>query len=275
MPGSPSAFHPAPHLAGAFPAPFPGGGVLAFSSLGSLWVASHPTPISFPLSGLPGFPCFLPGRLRGFTTPASLPAPPLVGVWIEPFPLHELRSSSSAFASWESRWGRPRASPSDPRAKARAPRTAEARALGRALGLPGEGSADPARRGGLASAPVVFPGGTKSPRVPPPWDPRNSRFRLEWGAGNAAWKLWGPGPGPRAISGLRRHRRSRLDPCTSESYGLGLCFSLRRSSPPVFPAPTLTGGRPGGAAVLAAAPRGCVEEAAAARRRGWLLSLVI
>lgn len=216
MPGSPSAFHPAPHLAGTFPVLFPGGGcpclLLSWESLGRLPPHPHQLPTLW-VAGISLFPTRAPA---GFYHPGFAARSPFSRCLDLALSLHELRSASTAFASWESWWGRPRASPYGPRAEARAPRKAEAPALWRALGLPGEGSADPASGGGLASAPVVFPGGTKSPRVPTPWDP-DSRFRLEWGAGNAAWKLWGPGPspGPRAISGLRRHRRSRLYPCTS------------------------------------------------------------
>ena len=134
------------------------------------------------------------GRLRGFTPRISLPVA-LFSRWLgssffsrlPPTPRRELHFASTALGSWEMWWSRLRCSALRPHAEAWASLKAKAQAIGCGWIFQ--------RRGqcrhrevceASASVPEVFPGGTKSLRVPPPRDQRHSGFWLEWGAGNQA-----------------------------------------------------------------------------------------
>ena len=85
-----------------------------------------------------------------------------------------------------------RGSPLRPHAEAWASLKAKAQALGCGWIFQRRGQCRP-REVWVASAsvPAVFPGGTKSLRVPPPRDQRHSGFWLEWGAGNQASQACG------------------------------------------------------------------------------------
>lgn len=210
---------------------------LAWESLGRL----PPHPTGFPLPGLPGFPCFLRGRLRGFTPgfAARSPFSRLLG----PALSRRLRELGG---------GGPHAPAATP-ARGWAPPKAEARAAGcawifqrRAVETRGGREASPRRLG--------LPGCYESPRSPSP-GPRNALFGLEWGAGSAASEALGRAGGggdprtlvpPAAVSFPRLFRSLWcLCPCASESFGLGLRLSVRPPPPSVHPP---SGGRPGAAA---------------------------
>lgn len=217
-----------------------------------------PHPTGFPLPGLPGFPCFLRGRLRGFTPGFAARSP-----WVQPFP--------AAFASWEA------AGLTLPRRPPRGVGLHRRLRLG-PRGAPGSsrgGQWRPAEVGRPRLGASVFPAATKA-RDPPPRGRGTPSSGSNGERGARRRKLWGGG----AIPGLWCPR----PPCPFHAFfGLcGVCVpvplspsasdSVSLSAPHLHPCTLPRAGgrgrrRPGGGVAAAAA--------AAARRRGWLLSLVI
>lgn len=152
-------------------------------------------------------------------------------------------------------WSRLRCSPLRPHAEAWASLKAKAQAIGCGWIFQRRGQCRPREVcEAFASVPEVFPGGTKSLRVPPPRDQRHSGFWLEWGAGNQASQaseMRGQFPDFDAIGRLIFPRLFRSLSClyrsVSESFSV-----LDSASLSVLPlsqctlSPTSTGGRPGG-----------------------------
>lgn len=125
--------------------------------------------------------------------------------------------------------------------------------------------------------PAAFPGGSKA-ASPSPAGPEESHSGSD--GERETRPLEALGSGTQAIPGLRRHRRSRpfhalFGLCRAcIPVPLSLAVSTPFFSPPHHLLPC-TLPQPSPAGHPEASLRGCVEEAAAARRRGWLLSLVI
>lgn len=105
-----------------------------------------------------------------------------------------------------------------------------------------------------ASVPAVFPGGTKSPRVPPPWTSGTPASSSNGERETERRKLLGSGGDPRtstppAVASFPRLFRSlsRLYPHVIESFSVLDSVSL--SAPDLHPctlSPAPTSGRPGG-----------------------------
>lgn len=148
-----------------------------------------------------------------------------------------------------------RGSPLRPHAEAWASLKAKAQAIGCGWIFQRRGQCRP-REVWVASAsvPAVFPGGTKSLRVPPPRDQRHSGFWLEWGAGNQASQACGIRGRFPDFDTIGRRILPRLFRSLSSLYrSVPEPFSvLDSASFSVLPvsqctlSPTSAGGRPGG-----------------------------